>query len=250
MFPSSYMHYGLVEHFIHLIPDEFIQLTVTSPPYNLNKEYEKKITLEEYLDKMRFIIRELYRVTKDSGSVCWQVGTYIEGSGKFKKVYPLDLLFYPLFVEAGFFLKNRIVWTYGHGLHDTYRFSGRHETILWFVKGDYVFNLDKVRVPAKYSNKRYYKGPHKGELSCNPLGKNPSDVWDITNVKHNHPEKTIHPCQFPSELVNRCVLSMSNEDDWVFDPFAGVGTTLKSALKYGRKALGCEKEVLYVKEFI
>ena len=115
-----------------------------------------------------------------------------------------------------------------------------------------------MRIPSKYPNKRYYKGPKKGELSGNPLGKNPSDVWevvvrdweeqvwDVPNVKANHPEKTIHPCQFPIELVERCVLALTNENDWVFDPYMGVGSSLIAAIMHNRRAAGCEKEKTYV----
>ncbi|MDO9129761.1 MAG: site-specific DNA-methyltransferase, partial [Anaerolineales bacterium] len=119
--------------------------------------------------------------------------------------------------------------------------SGRYEVALWFTKSnDYTFNLDAIRVPQKYPNKKYFKGPKKGELSGNPLGKNPSDVWDIPNVKANHVEKTLHPCQFPVELIERLVLSMTNENDWVLDPFMGVGSTAIAALIHSRKAIGAE----------
>ncbi len=121
------------------------------------------------------------------------------------------------------------------------RFSGRYEVILWFTKSnDYTFNLDAVRVPQRYPQKRHFKGPNKGELSGNPLGKNPSDVWEIPNVKANHVEKTIHPCQFPVELIERLVLALTDPDDWVFDPFMGVGTTAIAALMHGRRAAGAE----------
>ncbi|RMG00896.1 MAG: site-specific DNA-methyltransferase, partial [Acidobacteria bacterium] len=165
----------------------------------------------------------------------------------------------PIFKELGMKLRNRIIWKFGHGLHASKRFSGRYETILWFTKSDrYIFNLDAVRVPAKYPGKRHFKGPNKGKPSGNPLGKNPSDVWeilvqdweelvwDIPNVKSNHPEKTIHPCQFPIELVERCVLALTNEGDWVFDPYMGVGSSLIAAIMHGRRAMGCEKEAEYV----
>ena len=133
------------------------------------------------------------------------------------------------------------MWTFGHGLHASKRFSGRYEVILWFTKTDeYVFNLDRVRIPQKYPNKKHFKGPHKGELSGNPLGKNPEDVWDIPNVKSNHIEKTAHPAQFPMELIERLVLSMTNDGDWVFDPFLGSGTSAIAALIHNRKAIGSE----------
>jgi adenine-specific DNA-methyltransferase len=131
--------------------------------------------------------------------------------------------------------------------------------MLWFTKSDdYVFNLDAVRVPSKYPGKRHYKGPKKGQLSGNPLGKNPSDVWeflaqewetafwDIPNVKSNHPEKTIHPCQYPIALIERCVLALTNERDWVFDPYVGVGTSLIAGIMHGRRVMGSEREAKYV----
>jgi adenine-specific DNA-methyltransferase len=153
---------------------------------------------------------------------------------------------YDCFKENGLRLRNRIVWHFGHGLHCSNRFSGRYETINWFTKSDdYVFNLDAVRVPQKYPGKRHFKGPKRGEYSGNPLGKNPSDVWEIPNVKSNHVEKTEHPCQFPVALVQRLVLSMTNEGDIVFDPFMGVGTTAVAAIVNGRRAAGAENVKRY-----
>jgi len=138
-------------------------------------------------------------------------------------------------------LRNRIVWTYGHGLHCSDRLSGRHEMILWYTKSDnYVFNLDEIRVPQKYPGKRHYKGPLKGEISGNPLGKNPSDVWDIPNVKANHVEKTIHPCQFPVALALQLVRAFTNSGHLVLDPFMGSGTTGVAALLEGRRFVGAE----------
>ena len=241
--------------FLKTIPDSTISLIVTSPPYNLGKVYEKKINIEEYLFQQRAVIGELVRVLRDDGSLCWEVGNYINKS----EVFPLDIYYYPIFKEHNMKLRNRIIWHFGHGLHASKRFSGRYETILWFSKSDtYKFNLDSVRVPSKYPGKRHFKGKLKGKPSCNPLGKNPSDIWDvinddweneiwnIPNVKSNHPEKTIHPCQFPVELVERCVLALTNENDWVLDPYAGVGSALIAAIKNNRKAAGCDKEESYV----
>jgi adenine-specific DNA-methyltransferase len=249
------LFHGDVGEFIAQIPDSSVRLIITSPPYNLGKEYENRVVIEEYLKAQAQVIAQLYRVLRGDGSICWQVGNFVEDG----EVYPLDILYYPIFKELGLKLRNRIIWRFGHGLHASKRFSGRYETILWFTKSDqYVFNLDAVRVPAKYPGKRHFKGPNKGKLSGNPLGKNPSDVWevvirdweeafwDIPNVKSNHPEKTIHPCQFPIELVERCVLALTNEGDWVFDPYMGVGSALVAATMHNRRAMGCEKEAEYV----
>jgi adenine-specific DNA-methyltransferase len=246
---------GDVGEFISQVPDNSVALVITSPPYNLGKEYENRVSIERYLETQAELIAQLNRVLREDGSICWQVGNFVEKA----EVYPLDILYYPIFKELGMNLRNRIIWKFGHGLHASKRFSGRYETILWFTKSDhYTFNLDAVRVPAKYPGKRHFKGPNKGKLSGNPLGKNPSDVWeivaqdweelvwDIPNVKSNHSEKTIHPCQFPIELVERCVLALTKEGDWVFDPYMGVGSSIVAAAMHERRAMGCEKEVAYV----
>jgi len=241
--------------FLKTQPDNSIKLIITSPPYNIGKKYEVTTSLATYLDNMKPVLREMYRVLSSDGSICWEVGNYIDPHTS--EVFPLDIYYYPFFKELGLQLRNRIIWHFGHGLQCEKRFSGRYESILWFSKSDsYTFNLDDVRIPSKYPGKRHYKGLNKGQLSGNPKGKNPEDlweatverlyddwdacIWDIPNVKSQHPEKTIHPCQFPIELVERCVLALTNEDDVVYDPFAGVGSSLLAALKNNRKAYGTE----------
>ena len=223
--------------------NESMHLIVTSPPYNLGKEYEQRTSLERYVEEQAACIAEAVRLLHPTGSICWQVGNHVDDG----EVYPLDIVLYDLFKNHGLHLRNRIVWTVGHGLHCTKRLSGRHETILWFTKSDdYVFNLDAIRVPPKYPEKRHFKGPKKGEVSSNPLGKNPSDVWNIPNVKSNHVEKTVHPCQFPVELVERLVLSLTNRGDSVLDPYIGVGSTAIAALKHDRLTYGCDQEARYI----
>lgn len=234
---DAIIYNGSCYDFVKTIPSESVKLVVTSPPYNIGKEYEKKVDINEYYKSQEKIIDESVRILTDDGSICWQIGNYVENS----EIIPLDILLFPIFQKHHLKLRNRIIWHFGHGLHASKRFSGRYEIILWFTKSDqYTFNLDPVRVPQKYPNKKYFKGPNKGKLSCNPLGKNPSDIWEIPNVKNNHVEKTIHPCQFPVELIERLVLSMTNSQDLVFDPFLGVGSTAVAALKNDRRAMGCE----------
>lgn len=234
--------------------DEKFDLIITSPPYNIGKSYETKTSIEDYLETQEEIITELIRVLSDKGSICWQVGNFVDKG----EVFPLDIFYYQIFKKIGLKLRNRIIWHFGHGLHASNRFSGRYETILWFTKSDnYIFNLDDVRVPAKYPGKRHYKGPNKGKLSGNPKGKNPSDIWEIVvrdwenelwnipNVKSNHPEKTSHPCQYPIELVERCVLALTDEDSWVLDPFNGVGSAVIASLKNNRNAIGIDRDKEY-----
>jgi DNA modification methylase len=237
------------------LPSNAFQLVISSPPYNLGKVYERETDLQIYLDWQTRIIEELYRITSNNGSIVWQVGNYVKNG----EVFPLDIYFYPIFKSIGYKLRNRIVWHFEHGLHASKRFSGRYEVILWFTKtDDYVFNLDTVRIPAKYPGKLHYKGANKGKPSGNPLGKNPSDFWkfmqeeldkgiiEIPNVKSNHPEKTIHPCQFPIELIERFVLALTNEGDWVLDPFGGVGSSLIAAIKHRRRGMIIDKDKAYL----
>lgn len=220
-----------------------MKLIVTSPPYNIGKAYERRTCNELYIEQQAAAIAEAARLLHPKGSICWQVGNHVDDG----EVFPLDILLYPLFKNHGLKLRNRIVWTFGHGLHCQRRLSGRHETILWFTKSDdYTFNLDPVRIPSKYPGKKHFKGPKRGQISSNPLGKNPSDVWEIPNVKANHVEKTLHPCQFPIGLVERLVLALTNKGDNVLDPYLGVGSSAIAALKNGRNAYGCDIVQEYV----
>ena len=204
------LYHGDCRKMLQGIPSASFQLIVTSPPYNLGKEYERRTALEDYVKQQREVIAECVRTLKESGSICWQLGNFVHNAA----IVPLDTLLYPVFAEFGMKLRNRIVWHFEHGLHCARRFSGRYETILWFTKSeDYYFNLDGVRVPQKYPGKKYFKGPRAGQYSCNPLGKNPGDLWTIPNVKSNHVEKTQHPCQFPVELIERLVVWENSNDE-------------------------------------
>jgi adenine-specific DNA-methyltransferase len=229
---------GDVEKFLDVLPSEFMfDLVVTSPPYNLGKVYETKKDLKSYINWQKGIIKKIVPHLKNTGSICWQVGNYIENGS----IWPLDLELAPVFRDLGLQLRNRIVWHFGHGLHTQRRFSGRYEVVLWFTRtDDYIFNLDPVRIPSKYPGKKHFKGPKAGQYSGNPKGKNPEDVWEIPNVKSNHVEKTIHPCQFPVGLIERLILSLTNSGDLLFDPFAGVASAGVAAAIHGRRFLGCD----------
>lgn len=231
------------------ITKESVDLIVTSPPYCMGKAYEDPHDdINTFKQQHIIIFDDLYRIMKPGGSICWQVGYHVSD----KCVVPLDYIVYDIFTtesakrEYPFILRNRIVWTFGHGLNGSTRFSGRHEMILWFTKGKQrIFNLDEVRVPQKYPGKRFYKGPRKGELSGNPLGKNPSDVWEIPNVKAKHIEKTAHPCQFPVAIPKRLIRALAPKDGLVFDPFMGSGTTGVSSVIEGRRFVGAEMQKDY-----
>lgn len=232
------LYKGNCNNLLAQIPDESINLVITSPPYCMGKEYEGTNKIEDFIEAHKILLPEIARVTKIGGSICWQVGYHVNKG----IVTPLDFLVHEIMSQIkGIHLRNRIIWTYGHGLHCSNRFSGRHETVLWYTKSTpSTFNLDAVRIPQKYPGKRFYKGPNRGKLSGNPLGKNPSDVWEIPNVNARHVEKTEHPCQFPVALALRLIRALSKKGDSVLDPFSGSGTTGVAAFLEKRRFIGAE----------
>ena len=242
--------------FLRTVPDRTARLIVSSPPYNIGKEYEHTRDLADYAAWQSEVLAECSRILSDDGSLCWEVGNYVRAG----EIVPLEYIFYGILHDTlGLKLRNRIIWAFEHGLHARRRLSGRYESILWFTKSDkYIFNLDPLRVPQKYPGKKHHKGPKKGQYSSNPLGKNPGDlwlriaeewdegIWDIPNVKHNHPEKTHHPAQFPIELVERLVLALTEPGDVVLDPFMGVGSTAVASVLHDRRAIGVDQDASYV----
>jgi adenine-specific DNA-methyltransferase len=231
------LHEGDCLDLLRSMPDGCVDLVVTSPPYNLGKPYERKVDLSVYLEQQTRVIAECVRVLAPTGSLCWQVSNYVDDGA----IVPLDVALHPAFAAQGLRMRNRIVWHYEHGLHCARRFSHRYEVIAWYTRSDgYAFDLDPVRVPQKYPGKLHYKGDRAGQLSGNPLGKNPGDVWVFPNVKSAHVEKTIHPCQYPVELVERLLLALCPRGGLVLDPFLGAGTTAVAAVRHGRRAAGAE----------
>jgi|SRR5271157_4400973 len=240
--PLDQIVLGDCRHLLKSLPDECVDLIVSSPPYNLGKEYEAKRALQVYMDEQRIVLRECTRILKRTGSIFWQVGSFADRG----LLIPLDIRFFPILESFGLIPRNRIAWARQHGLHASKKFSCRYETILWFTKSDdYIFDLDAIRVPQKYQNKKFHRGDKRGELSCNPDGKNPGDIWLFRNVKHNHEEQTIHPCQFPEDMIARIVLSTTNRGQIVFDPYMGTGTAAVVARNNGRHFMGAEIDAKY-----
>jgi adenine-specific DNA-methyltransferase len=223
---------------IRRIPDNSVDLTITSPPYCIGKEYEVSRSVQDFVAAHKIVLPEIVRITRDGGSICWQVGYHVKKNA----AYPLDYPVFEILSEINAVtLRNRLIWTFGFGMHQTSRFSGRHETILWFTKGsEYFFDLDSVRTPQKYPGKRSYKGPRKGQWTCNPMGKNPGDVWEIPNVKAAHVEKVEHPCQFPVALAERLVRALCPPNGIVLDPYMGSASTGVAAIITGRRFFGAE----------
>lgn len=236
------IHRGDCLELLRALPDGSVDLVVSSPPYNLGKEYESKQALDHYLDEQTVVLGECARVLSAKGSIFWQVGSFSDDG----MLIPLDIRFFPILESLGLIPRNRIAWIRQHGLHARNKFSCRYETILWFTKTDrYVFNLDAVRVPQKYQNKKAWRGEKKGQLTCHPDGKNPSDIWIFRNVKHNHEEQTIHPCQFPEDMIARIVVAVTDPGGVVLDPYMGTGTVAVVARDHNRHFLGAEIDPRY-----
>jgi adenine-specific DNA-methyltransferase len=230
---------------VELLPKlgPLVQLTVTSPPYNIGKEYETRLPLEKYLDWSEQWINLVYNATVIDGAFWLNLG-YVPVEGRGKAV-PLPYL---VFERVPFFLIQEVVWNYGAGVAARYSFSPRNEKFLWYVRnpGQYVFNLDDVRDPdVKYP--RQFKN---GRLKVNPLGKNPTDVWAIPKVtsgeNRSSKERTAHPAQFPIALVERIIKACSNTNQLVLDPFVGSGSAAQVSLGLGRPFVGMELEQRYI----
>ena len=224
--------------------DNYFNLICTSPPYNIPIAYGKRMPFDCYLKQMRKVIKECDRVLNSTGAIIWQVGNYVDKDGS---ILPLDVYFLPMFLKLGYKLRNRVALITEFGQHSKHRLSGRWECFLWLTKSDnYTFNLDEIRIPQLYPGKKAYKGPNAGNLSSNPLGKNPGDHWKYNPVRSNHPEKVDHPCAFPLDIVFKWIKAFSNISDKVLDPFMGVGSIPISAKALGRKGYGCDLKQDYV----
>ena len=163
--------------FLKQIPVGSAKLIVTSPPYNIGKSYEKRTTLQAYLASQRQTLELAVQILSSGGSLCWQVGNHVDAG----EVFPLDVLLYPICVDLGLKLRNRIVWHFEHGLHCSRRFSGRHETILWFTKSDkYTFNLDPIRVPQKISREASLQRAATGRVHLQPAWEKPRRSLDYS----------------------------------------------------------------------
>lgn len=210
-------------------------LVITSPPYNIGKEYESPLPLNDYINWCEKWLKVLHEVTTPTGAFWLNLG-YAPVSAVGRAV-PLPYL---LWDRCPFFLIQEVVWNYGAGVAARKSFSPRNEKFLWYVKNSdsYYFDLDAVRDPdVKYPNQR-----KNGKLKCNPAGKNPTDVWAFPKVtsgtNRSSKERTAHPAQFPSALIERIVLACSAPGDLILDPFIGSGTVAEVAVRNGRRTIG------------
>src|SRR3990167_2905803 len=241
--PNVLIYCGDCLELMKKLPDNFVSLTVTSPPYNIGKEYERERGLQEYLDWCESWIKEIYRITTPHGAFWLNLG-YLEVPRK-AKALPIPYL---LWNRIPFYILQEIVWNYGAGVAMKRSFSPRNEKFLWCAKDpcNYIFNLDAVRD----KNVKYPYQKKCGKLKCNPKGKNPTDVWQFPKVTSGtgraSRERTDHPAQFPIAVVEQIIKACSNEGELVMDPFMGSGSTAEACLKNSRPVLGFENKPDYV----
>lgn len=226
------------------IPDNSVRLVITSPPYNIGKQYGKckdRYSLNEWKDLIRDVTKEIVRILTKDGSFFLNLSPVPYGEGK--EILPLPFIGYEIFKECGLHLRNMITWTFNNMQNCTNRLSGRYENILWGVKdiNNYIFNLDDIRIPYITQNDKRLVGK---------AGRNPTDVWYFDRVNNMTKKKLnlSHPTIFPLPMIERIVMMSSNEGDTVLDPFVGSGTTLVAAKKLRRKGIGFELDERYENE--
>lgn len=220
-----------------------IKLTVTSPPYNIGKVYERVLNNRDYLQWCKKWLNMIYNLTSNNGTFWLNLG-YFEIPSK-GKAAPINYL---LWDKTNFYLMQEIVWYYRAGVATKKYFSPRNEKYLWYVKNpnQYTFNLDDVRD----KNVNIQTKKKNGKLKCNPKGKNPTNVWEIPKVtsgtNRSSKERVDHPAQFPLAVLDRIIKVSSNKNDLVFDPFIGSGSVAVSVSKNNRYVLGCDINTNYL----
>lgn len=237
------IEFGDCRDLLKKMPDNSVNLVITSPPYNIGKPYGKysdKKTLDEWKELINEVSHEIYRVLKPNGSFFLNLSPI--PYGKDKEILPLPFIGYEILKNNNFKIRNIITWTFNNMQNCTNRLSGRYENIIWAVKdlNNYIFNLDDVRIPYITQNDKRLTGS----------GRNPTDVWYFNRVNNVTKKKLNlnHPTIYPMDMIERIILMASNENDVVLDPFLGSGTTVAAAIKLNRKGIGYEIDDNYKEE--
>lgn len=230
--------------FMKKLNKPIFDLTITSPPYNIGKEYEKYIGPKQYVEWSKLWMTKVYDNTKKNGAFWLNLGYFQVPAKGFAVPIP-----YLIWDNVPFYFLQEIVWYYGAGVSANKVFSPRNEKFLWYVKNrkKYVFNLDSIRD----KNVKYPHQKKNGILKVNPNGKNPTNVWSIPKITSGNgrssKERTDHPAQFPIKVIDRIVKACSRKNDLIFDPFIGSGTVAESALQNNRCVIGCDIKSKYLK---
>ncbi|RKX64232.1 MAG: site-specific DNA-methyltransferase [Thermodesulfobacteriota bacterium] len=216
------------------LPDNSVHLMITSPPYNVAKEYDEDLSLEEYLQFLNRVWRETYRVLVPGGRVCINVANL----GR-KPYIPLHSYIIQGMLEIGYLMRGEIIWNKASSASPSTAWGSWlsaanpvlrdiHEYILIFCK-------------ETFSRKR---GNKKNTIKKEQFLEWTKSVWTFPAVSA---KKIGHPAPFPEELPYRLIQLYSFKDDVVLDPFVGSGTTCLAALKTGRNYVGYDNNPEYVK---
>ncbi|MEM2727300.1 MAG: site-specific DNA-methyltransferase [Archaeoglobaceae archaeon] len=217
------------------LPNNCIHLMVTSPPYNVGKEYDKDLTLGEYLDFIEEVMKEVYRVLVWGGRVCFNVANL----GR-KPYIPLHAYLIQRFEEIGYLFRGEIIWDKGDASVGSSTAWGswmsatnptlrdQHEYIIVLSKGDF----------------KRCKGEKRDTITRDEFLEFTKSIW---RFQPESAKKVGHPAPFPVDLPYRCIQLFTFEGDVVLDPFAGSGTSCVAALKTHRHFIGIELEDKYVK---
>ena len=229
--------------FMNKIELPIVNLTVTSPPYNIGKEYEKIQKPHRYLHWCKTWLNQIFDITNNDGTFWLNLGYF-----ELKNIGKAVPIAYLLWDKTNFYFMQEIIWYYKAGVSTKKYFSPRNEKYLWYVKNPdkYTFNLDSIRDPnIKYPNQK-----KNGKLRCNPLGKNPTNVWEIPKItsgkNRSSKERVNHPAQFPLAILDRIIKSCSNVGDLIFDPFIGSGSMAIAGIVNNRRVVGCELNTDYL----
>jgi site-specific DNA-methyltransferase (adenine-specific) len=244
------------------LPAETANLIVTSPPYFRHKDYGVngqiglETTVEEYISKLRGVLKELLRVTSETGACFFVVGDTYQRQNLLLVPHRIALAA----AEVGWIIRNDLIWSKLDPPPESPRNRWRsgHEHILFLTKRPrkYTFHADAIRVPyadatlkrwgngqayggrksAGRSNERDSRMQHGKRFTLNANGCLPTDVWSLPSGNSS----ARHYATFPDRLVRPIILACSNPGDLVLDPFAGSGTTCRVAREEGRRTIGIE----------
>ncbi|MEM1651151.1 MAG: site-specific DNA-methyltransferase [Sulfolobales archaeon] len=225
---------GDAREVLRKLPDRCVHLMVTSPPYNVGKEYDEDLTLGEYLDFIEEVMREVYRVLVWGGRICFNVANL----GR-KPYIPLHAYIIQKLEEIGFLLRGEIIWDKGNAVSGSSTAWGswcsatnpllrdQHEYIIVASKGDFRRN----------------KGCKEDTITKEEFLEFTRSIW---RFPPESAKKVGHPAPFPEELPYRCIQLYTFKEDVVLDPFVGSGTTCVAALKAGRHCIGIDIDERYV----
>ncbi len=213
------------------LPDNSVALMVTSPPYNVGKDYDLDLSLDEYLDFLRSVLAETHRVLVPGGRIAFNVANL----GR-KPYMPMNAHVSAIAGEIGLLMRGEIIWVKGKGA------SGSCAWGSWMSAGNPTLR-DLHEYVLIFSKQRFDR-PRKGEstITREEFMAATTSVW---NIPPESARRVGHPAPFPLELVERLIHLYTFKDDVVLDPFMGSGTTAVAAAKSGRRYVGYEIDTGY-----